>query len=93
MRNIFIFFNKNNGVARGNVNVQCKKGLTLFRSEYLMFTQQPVDGDTVQLDSHIYEFSSDHSVASGHVKVAIGSTLADTVRNFQNASVVYYRIG
>jgi transposase len=35
LRNLFIFLDKINGEACGNVKVQCKNGIKLFRSDYL----------------------------------------------------------
>jgi hypothetical protein len=58
----------------------------------LTFTDIPHDGDTVQFDSHIYEFDNNGSVTSGHVAVIIGNTLQATVDNFKAAVANNYGV-
>jgi len=49
------------------------------------FNGQPTDGDTVTISGHVFEFDDDGSVIAGHNVVLIGSTVSDTISNFNTA--------
>ena len=62
------------------------------RGASITITQQPNDGDTVQLDEHIYEFDNDGHVGVNHISVAIGTTLDATISNFKVAISTNYAV-
>lgn len=45
----------------------------------------PQDGDTVTLDSHVFEFDTGNGVSAGHIAVIIGNTLDVTMANLATA--------
>jgi hypothetical protein len=55
------------------------------KSATITLTQIPSDGDTITLGAHIFEFSHDGAVTSGHIPVTIGATLIETKANFMTA--------
>lgn len=56
------------------------------------FTNIPNDGDTVQLDGHVYEFDNNGSVTAGHIAVTIGATRQATVDNFKTVAGSSYGV-
>ncbi len=55
------------------------------------FTHQPLDGDTVTLDNHVFEFDGNGSVTEGHIAVTIGASLAETSNNYRTAVGAFYK--
>lgn len=51
----------------------------------LTMTMNPADGDTVILDSNVFEFDIGDGVISGHIPIQIESTIVDTVLNLKSA--------
>lgn len=47
----------------------------------LTFTDQPLDGETVTIDSATFEFDNDNSVTEGNISVEIGVDLDTTLNN------------
>lgn len=47
------------------------------------FLDNPADGDTISLGDITYEFDSGDGVTNGHILVAIGFTVSETVENFK----------
>jgi hypothetical protein len=45
----------------------------------ISFSGQPADGDTLTIDSIVFEFDNDSSVSGGHISVTIGANLASTL--------------
>ena len=58
----------------------------------LTLSDQPANGDTVQLDGHIYEFSDDANVGTGNIPIIIESSLNDTADNFAFALSENYEV-
>jgi hypothetical protein len=55
------------------------------KSVTVTLTHIPQAGDTVQLGSHVFEFTNTGTAGPGNVPVRIGSTLAETGVNLKNA--------
>ena len=54
-------------------------------SVVMTFTQNPSDGQTITLDSHVFEFDSGDGVVAGHILVTIGANAIETSANFKAA--------
>lgn len=54
-------------------------------SATITLTANPLDGDIVTLDDHVFEFDTGDGVVAGHITVAIGTTLTDTMQNLATA--------
>ena len=67
-------------------------GLSTSSDTSITFTQNPHDGETIQLDGHIYEFDNNGSVATGHTAVVIGATELATFNNFKAAVAQNYGV-
>lgn len=63
----------------GNIDTDILQGSA--GNIHLTFSEQPADGDIFALDSHIFEYDNDGSVADGHIPVEIGTTVVDTKYN------------
>ena len=67
------------GIISGTANAQD-------HSYIFSFTENPHDGDIIQLNNHVFEFDTGDGVSDGHILVAIGATLADSVENWKTAA-------
>lgn len=67
------------GLITGTVNAQDHQ------SAVFTFTENPQAEGTITLNNHVFEFTSDGNVASGHIPVQIGATLTDSVSNLETA--------
>jgi hypothetical protein len=71
---VLIVGNIDTGILQGSAGVA-----------HITFLEQPADGDLFQLDTHIFEYDSNGSVAEGHIPVTIGTTVVDTKNNLLTA--------
>lgn len=67
-------------------NFDISSGANNIQNEAIItFTGEPVDGDTITLDSHVFEFDIGDGVAEGHIPVIIGDLIVETKDNLSVA--------
>jgi hypothetical protein len=56
------------------------------QSATFSFTENPHDGDVIQLNSHIFEFDNGDGVSADHIPVQIGPTMSESVNNWKTTA-------